>query len=100
MRLYQLVRLLGKGRQTRAVLQRKLRLDVRGFYRDLDSLRTAGVDVVLADGRYNLGQTVETAFARLPFPDPQITCGEAMTLARGKTAAHRKLKQQIRTLTR
>jgi hypothetical protein len=33
--------------------------------------------------------------ARLPFPDPVLTLGEAQQLAKGRSPAARKLKQQI-----
>jgi hypothetical protein len=74
---------------------RQLRLDVRGFYRDLEVLRTAGIAVTLKDRRYNLEDDLGLAIARLPFPDPGLTLGEAIQLAKGRTAAHRRLKQQI-----
>jgi predicted DNA-binding transcriptional regulator YafY len=98
-RLYQLVQLLSVP-QTRGTLTRRLRVDVRGFYRDLESLRLAGVEVLLDKGRYRLGETADNATARLPFPDPQLTCGEARALAKGRTAAHRRLREQIEHLTR
>jgi predicted DNA-binding transcriptional regulator YafY len=94
-RLCKLLRLLGSGPQTRPALARRLRLDVRGFYRDLDLLRKAGIEVIPEDGRYRLAESAAAAIARLPFPDPHLTLGEAMQLARGRTAAHRKLKAQI-----
>jgi predicted DNA-binding transcriptional regulator YafY len=97
-RLYRLLRLLGTP-QKREALTRRLRIDVRGFYRDLESLRTLGVGVTLEGGRYRLDETMDAALACLPFPDPQLTCGEALTLAKGRTAAHRKLRQQIERLT-
>ena len=42
-RLYRLLQLLSRGPQPRATLIRRLRLNIRGFYRDLDLLRKAGV---------------------------------------------------------
>jgi hypothetical protein len=94
-RLVRLVRLLAERPQTRQALARRLRLDVRGFYRDLELVRAAGVPVTLAEGRYGLGGALASALAGLPFPDPHLTCGEAVQLARGRTAAHRKLKGLI-----
>jgi len=99
-RLYHLVRILGKGPQSRAVLTRRLKLDVRGFYRDLEALRSTGVEVTLESGRYNLVQSLAAALALLPLPDPHLTYGEAQTLAKGRTAAHRKLKTYLDRLTR
>jgi predicted DNA-binding transcriptional regulator YafY len=99
-RLCKLLRLLGQGPQTRAMLMRRLRLDVRGFYRDLELLRAAGISVVLEKRRYRLEDDVDEAIARLPFPDPHLTLGEAAQLARGRTKLHRKLKEQIAAILR
>jgi hypothetical protein len=79
----------------RDVLARKLGLDVRGFYRDLELLRASGIEVRLTQGRYLLDGDAGEAAARLPFPDPLLTLGEARALAKGKTAAHRKLREQL-----
>src|SRR5260370_10357791 len=87
-RLYKLLRLLSAP-QKRQALTRRLRIDVRGFYRDLESLRTLGVAATLEDGRYRLDETMDAALAWLPFPDPQLTCVEALTVAKGRTAAPR-----------
>lgn len=94
-RLYRLLQLLGEKPQTRAVLQKRLRLDVRGFYRDLKLLRSAGIDLLLLKKRYVLQEPVAVVIGRLPFPDPHLTLGEAIQLAKGRTNAHRKLKEQL-----
>lgn len=94
-RLCRLLRFLGGGARTREALSRHLGLDVRSFYRDLELLRTVGVPVTLEAKRYILGEDVNHAIARLPFPDPRLTLGEAQQLARGRTLAHAKLKGQI-----
>jgi hypothetical protein len=94
-RLYRLVQLLASGPQPRTALARRLRLDVRGFYRDLELLRAAGVPVTLSEGRYGLEGKAGDALARLPFPDPHLTLGDALVLARGRTAAHKKLKDHL-----
>src|SRR5689334_21807427 len=87
-RLYRMVKLLAGGPQTRESLTRRLRLDIRGFYRDLDLLRSSGVAIALAGGRYTLEQDAEDALALLPFPDPRLTLGAAKTLAKGRSPAH------------
>ncbi len=94
-RLYRLLLLLGKGPQTRTALARHVRLDVRGFYRDLELLRAAGIAVGLQTRHYVLEQPLVQALARLPFPDPHLTLGEAQQLAKGRSAAHRKLKEML-----
>jgi hypothetical protein len=97
-RLHRLLGFLTAGPQTRARLTRSLKLDVRGFYRDLELLRKAGITITLTEGRYALAGDVDAALVRLPFPDPHLTLGEARQLARGRTAAHRKLHEQIERL--
>src|SRR5436190_10339777 len=95
-RLIQLVQMLGAGSQARAKLMRPLRLDVRGFYRDLQCLRSAGIEVSLQNGKYTLVGKQEDAMARVPFPDPGLSFGEAATLAKGKTAPHQRLKHLVK----
>lgn len=94
-RLYRLLTLLGKGPQTRAGLTRRLKVGVRDFYRDLVVLNKVGIEVILEDGHYLLAEESALAIDRLPFPDPGLTLGEARQLAKGRSKAHRKLKEQI-----
>jgi hypothetical protein len=97
-RLFRLVRLLGKGPQSRAALIRALRFNVRAFYRDLEILRTAGIEVSLNKNQYALDEPAATALPRLPFPDPGLTLGEAKLLARGRSPAHQKLRKQLKRI--
>jgi predicted DNA-binding transcriptional regulator YafY len=97
-RLFRLLHLIAEKPLGRDALSRKMGLDTRGFYRDLGVLRTAGIVVRLTQGRYRLDGDAAEAASRLPFPDPLLTLGEARTLAKGKSAAHRKLREQL-TLT-
>jgi hypothetical protein len=94
-RLYRLVKLLASSPQGRETLKRRLHLDVRGFYRDLELVRDAGINIVFLNQRYRLEMSLAEALARLPFPDPLLTLGEVQQLAKGRTAVHRKLKKQI-----
>jgi hypothetical protein len=95
-RLYRLVAILGHAGQNRETLARRLGVDIRGFYRDLDLLRKAGVSVTLREGRYSLTDNVEAALDRLPFPDPHLTLGDARLLAKGRAKPHQQLKAQIK----
>jgi hypothetical protein len=99
-RLYRLLQSLARGPQTRTALARRLGLDVRGFYRDLELLRASGIDLPLVEGRYTLRGRVAESVVRLPFPDPHISLGEAVQLSKGRTAIHRRLKQQIARIIR
>jgi len=94
-RLYHLLQLLGRGPRGRDVLIRRLRLNVRGFYRDLETLQKLGIPITLTTRGYTLDLALNEALALLPFPDPGLTFAEAEQLAKGRTAAHRKLKQLI-----
>jgi len=97
-RLYRMAQLLGTGPKTRSALLKKLKVDVRGFYRDFEKIRAFGVPMELHDGRYVLLEPVEEALARLPFPDPGLSVQEALQLAKGRTPAHRKLRKRIEEL--
>jgi predicted DNA-binding transcriptional regulator YafY len=94
-RLFRLLTLMAEKSLGRDALARRLGLDVRGFYRDLGLLRSSGIGVSLSRGRYRLDSDVQEAVALLPFPDPLLTLGEARLLAKGKTAAHRKLREEL-----
>ena len=95
-RLFRLLTLLGNGPLTRQHILRKLRIDVRGFYRDLEALRSLGVEVEAGDdGRYALVLDFDEAMARLPFPDPGLNFRDVQQLAKGETSAHRKLRKRI-----
>jgi predicted DNA-binding transcriptional regulator YafY len=98
-RLYRFIKLLARGPVSRAELLRRLGLNQRGFYRDVELLRAAGVQVVPRNGRYVLQPGFDAAVDLLPFPDPQLTLGEAQRLARGGTAAHRSLRERVRHIT-
>src|SRR5437879_4031402 len=99
-RLYCLLRLLGRKPQVRNDLADALGLGVRGFYRDLEALRAANVEILLQGGRYLLVGKLTDAIARLPFPDPGLTLGEAIQLSKGRSKAHRKLKQLAAQVTK
>lgn len=98
-RLYQLLRTLETGPKTRGVILRRLRIDIRTFYRDLELLRDCDITVDLEKQRYSLDEAAK-AIPRLPFPDPSLTFGEAQVLAKGGTKVHRKLKGLLSQITR
>jgi hypothetical protein len=99
-RLHRLLTILGKKPQTRAALARRLQVGIRDFYRDLVVLNKVGIAITLVQGRYSLEDSLVEALDRLPFPDPGLTLGEAKQLAKGRTLAHRKLKDQIAAIVK
>lgn len=99
-RLYKLLHLLGKGPQKRDTLIRRLRLDVRGFYRDLELLSEWGIVISLVQHRYILEEDADEAADRLPFPDPRLTLGEVRQLVKGRTKAHRKLQALVAAIVK
>jgi predicted DNA-binding transcriptional regulator YafY len=99
-RLCRFVQLVGRGPKTRSALVKKLKVDIRGFYRDFQQMREFGVAVEMRNGRYVLRETIAEALGRLPFPDPGLSVQEVLQLAVGGTAAHRKLRGRIARLLR
>ena len=94
-RLYRLLQLLARGPQPRDVLTRRLGLNIRGFYRDLETLQHLGTPITLTSRGYRLTVRLNAALALLPFPDPGLTFAEALQLAKGRGSANRKLKLLI-----
>jgi hypothetical protein len=91
-RLYRLLRLLDSGPKTRAVVLQRLQIDIRTFYRDLELLRECEIVIKLDKRKYSLVEPASTLIPRLPFPDPNLTLGEAKLLAKGRTGVHKKLR--------
>ena len=91
-RLYRMIRHLATGPHTREMLTRRLRLDTRGFYRDLEMLRAIGIAIETEGKRYHLLGSSQQALLRLPLPDPRLTLGEAADLIKGRGPAQRKLR--------
>ena len=95
-RLYKLLTLLDAAPQARRQLLFRLKLDVRGFYRDLEALRALGIQITTRpDTRYALTGDLDDALEKLPFPDPGLNVREALTLSAGTTPAHRKLRRRV-----
>ena len=94
-RLYKLLLQVEKRARPRGELRKKLKVDLRGFYRDLELLRELGIDITSEGDRYRLAGELDDALARLPFPDPGLSLRDALQLAQGRTEAHRKLRGRI-----
>jgi hypothetical protein len=61
-------------------------------------LRSVGIIVQLHEGEYSLDDTIARAVALLPFPDPHLSFGEITQLLRGRSAIHRRLREQMNQL--
>jgi predicted DNA-binding transcriptional regulator YafY len=97
-RLCLLIRMIAGTGLTRAALLKRLKLDVRGFYRDLETLGKIGVVVEMKEGKYTMRGDPITALLLMPLPDPQLTLGEAQQLSKGRSAAHRKLQALLKAI--
>jgi DNA-binding transcriptional ArsR family regulator len=100
LRLFRFLRLLEHSPCKREQLIKRLQLDIRGFYRDLETLRELGITIEIdKDHRYKLVSTLEEALKLLPYPDPQLTFGEmAELLLHNNTTVLEKLRQQWQNL--
>lgn len=90
-RLFKMLSILAKAPQTRDTLCRRLRVDQRVFYRDLELLRSLTINVTLEKEKYGLNQSLDDVLEYLPFPDPQLSYKDVQTLSTGRSDAHRKL---------
>ena len=90
-RLFKMISLLAKSPHNREALCKKLRVDQRAFYRDLELLRNLGIAITLEKEKYCLSQSLDETLQQLPFPDPRLSYYDVQTLASGRSEAHRKL---------
>lgn len=98
-RLFRMLNLLATGPLTRSTVIRRLRINQRGFYRDVEVLRSFGIVLRPREDGYELVGGFEAALDRLPLPDPRLTLGQAQKLARGATQAHQVLRAHIARVT-
>ena len=99
-RLYRFLMLVADVPKTRTALLKRLKVDRRGFYRDLELVRSLGVDVASDGENYHLVGSLDESLEKLPFPDPGLSFRDVLLLAQGgRSAAHRKLQLKINTFT-
>lgn len=94
-RLYKLLSLMSEAPRTRKFLLGKLKIDIRGFYRDMECLRTLGVEIDFDGTKYQLVTPLDTATSMVPFPDPGLSIRDAIALSKGNSEAHKKLKKKL-----
>lgn len=97
-RFARLIKLISKTSRERDALLDKLDVDLRGFYRDVRTLRGLSIDIKNRGSVYFLGEDADDARAKLPCPDPQLTVAELRMLTRGTTDAHRKMKRLLESI--
>jgi biotin operon repressor len=97
-RVCKMLTLLSDGPKRRETLIKKLKLNERGFYRELELLRAHGITVDPDGSRYHLLCDLDSALAKLPVPDLKLNIREALILAKGPTSAHRKLQSHLNHL--
>lgn len=97
-RLFVLLKHLGQGSSTRPAILKKLKIDIRTFYRDLELLREVGIQVMLENQKYQLNGNWQNLAEQLPFPDPGLSLGDARVLSKGKTNVHQKFRAVIQQI--
>jgi hypothetical protein len=92
-RLSKLLKLIAKVARPRDVLLDKLGLDLRGFYRDLKTLRDRGVLLSVTGDCYRLIEDLDDARGKLPASDPALSVADLRALSKGTTDAHKRLRK-------
>jgi predicted DNA-binding transcriptional regulator YafY len=99
-RLYKLLSHLDGHSRERSWLIKKLKMNnTRVFYRDVQSLRTLGIDIESNGDTYSLTGSFDDACDKLPFPDLGLSFAEVQTLSEGRSEVHKKLRSLLTTIT-
>jgi predicted DNA-binding transcriptional regulator YafY len=94
-RLYRLLTMLSDRAKSREFLLKKLRLDLRGFYRDIEYLRSLGIEISTENGSYLLMTGFDDSLSMLPIPDLGLSVRDALLLVSGNLTARKKLKKKV-----
>lgn len=94
-RLGKLLKSIAKTARTRAELMAKLKVDLRGFYRDVKTIRSLGISVSSDRDLYRLTDDLNEARGKLPCPDPLLTVAELRAVSKGTTDTHKKLRRLL-----
>lgn len=97
-RLCKMLMALGKGPLGKDALVKKLKVEERGFFRDLAFLRSLGIDVGNNTKGYFLAISLDDAFCKLPIPDLRITLSDALELSHGPTPAQRRVRKKLESV--
>ena len=94
-RLCRFLTMISESSRSRRIIMTRLKLDLRTFYRDLEYLRSLGIEITYYHESYQMVGSLDEALHRIPFPDPGLSVREAILLARGHSEAHRKLRRRL-----
>jgi hypothetical protein len=97
-RLCKMLIALGHGPLGKDVLVRKLKLEERGFFRDLRFIRELGINVATVERGYVLAGSLDDAFTRLPVPDLKISLRDALELSHGHTPVQRRVRRKLESI--
>ena len=97
-RLYQFLSQLEGGPKTRSHLEKKLKIGMRTFYRDLEVLRAFDIALATEGGKHVLNDPKWKS--KLRVPDPNWTFAEAASMASGKSEASKKIADLLANLTK
>ena len=97
-RLCKMLLALGHGPQLKDVLVKKLKVEERGFFRDLRLIRQLGINVTANDNRYLLTMSLDDALEKLPLPDLKLSLRDALTLSHGQSPTHRRVRKKLEAL--
>ncbi|CAN5455435.1 hypothetical protein BH11PLA2_BH11PLA2_31990 [soil metagenome] len=94
-RLCKMLFALGDGPQAKDRLVKKLKLEERGFFRDLRLIRDLGISITHHDNQYLLTASLEDALRKLPVPDLKLSLADALDLARGQAPVHKRVRKKL-----
>ena len=97
-RLCKMLMALGSGPQAKDKLVKKLKVEERGFFRDLRLIRELGIAVTASDNRYLLTISLDDALGKLPLPDLQLSLRDALELSSGYAPTQRRVRRKLEAL--
>src|SRR3954451_10356702 len=94
-RLCKMLVALGHGPQPKQILVKKLKVEERGFFRDLRLMRQLGIHVASNNRGYVLASSLNDAVRRLPVTGLQISLADAVEISHGHLPSQRRLRRQL-----
>jgi predicted DNA-binding transcriptional regulator YafY len=95
-RLAKLLKLTAsKTPKTRDDLILRLKVNVRGFYRDVKLIRECGVQLSAEKDKYHLTEDLSSAQGKLPCPDLGLSVSDLQSIARGSSDTHKRIQRLL-----